>query len=276
MNEKAIFYALIGTNVLLYILAFALAFVKKKNMTLFVILLVIESVTVLFFASEYIELSKNARLGPERIVEFLYWFGVFFISITFTLLLVVAILAKMPSWHTVASILLSISLLWATFFIIDAIMEKQSAKQSAALQISRQALYEELLEKGELLTKDMGSRNIYYYNDKLYETRFYDEEIQSIFINEPDNSREDYYKNNYIRVYGVNEKYILMLEKNELDKFGDWIIYVENVGYMPLYSDGRFKAMNIIENNKYTVLNEEIHAKIQEKWGDRTTIKYSQ
>jgi len=54
-----------------------------------------------------------------------------------------------------------------------------------------------------------------------------------------------------------------MLSKTASGK-NHWMIYVENVGYM--FLGELYKAMYIIENNEYTVSDEEVHAKIQERW----------
>jgi len=211
MNEEVIFYAIIGTNVLMYILAFALAFFNKQDMTFYVILLVIESLIVLFCV--FACFSDGDPMGVGYLLS---WLAISLI--VFTLVLVITIFVKMPSWHTVVYILITIGFSWAIFFVVNAIMDKQSAKR-----------------------------------------------------------HEDYYKNNYIMVYEVevDKKFILMLKKSELEtnEFNIWIICEENdknFGYN--ISWGGEKVREILIYNEYKVLNEEIHAKIQEKWGDKNKI----
>ena len=132
MSEKEIFYAIIGANVLLYILAFALACVKKQKVTFYIALLVIEALVVLPWIIGDIEHERgihNLERGIEEALR-LIWL------IAFTLVLSVAIFLKTPSWYVAAYILITIGLL----FVIDAIMDRQSAKQLGHYKYVREIL----------------------------------------------------------------------------------------------------------------------------------------
>ena len=262
MNERVIFYTIIGTNVLLYVLAFSLAFIKKQNMTSYVTLLIIESVITLLFISLYS--GGGDPMGKGFLLVFFT-----IILIVLTLALVIAIFVKMPSSHTAAYILIIIGFSLAISFAIDAIMERESEKQSEAIKKEKQTLYDLVSEKGELLLDNRRWSEIYYFNNALYGINFDNSDISLIYVRELDLNVNE---NDYIRVYEVNKKYILMLAKSALDEFDDWIVYVEKVGYMHLEKPNESlsnpwcgSAKEIIEKNEYIILDEDIHTKIQEK-----------
>ena len=96
MSEKAFFYTVVGINVLLYILAFGLAFTKKQNMTFYVILLAIESLLILFWIVDSIG-SDGGDAAGSGMAEGFYWLIMLAILIIFTLTLAITIPVKLNS-----------------------------------------------------------------------------------------------------------------------------------------------------------------------------------
>ena len=164
-----------------------------------------------------------------------------------------------PVLNIAAYIILTIGLLGATNLINDTIRKKNYAANKA----KNQEIYAEVSEKGECLNRShrFEPASIYYFNDKLYKIHFSNNEVSNIFIRNP----EHYDGNDYIRVYEVNKKYTLMLEKTALNDFNNWIIYVDNIGYFHLGDHIPFYGIMRYEHNEYTILDEELHTKILER-----------
>ncbi|MCL2681995.1 MAG: hypothetical protein FWE63_00750 [Bacteroidales bacterium] len=204
---------------------------------------------------------KRVITGPIGLVGTLILISPILLAFIIGIVVIIKNTDAKPFLNVIVYIVLTIGFLWTTDFVSDTISEKKYA----ASKIQRKGLYEEVSEKGErLIDIEVGVNfELYYFNDKLYEVHFSNDEIENVFVCNPElwkNTDE----NDYIKVYEVNEKYVLMLAKRALDTFDRWMIYMENVGYM--YLGECYKTMYIIENNEYTILDKDIHTKIQEGW----------
>ena len=173
--------------------------------------------------------------------------------------------------NIVLYIILTVASLWITSSINDKIDEKDHQ----ALINGIKTLYKEVSEKGELLDDNKYWSELYYYNDNLYDISYNNYEVSLIFDIKPNVNINE---NDYIRVYEVNKKYILMLAKSALNTFDNWIMYVNNVGYFRLENpdmepmDDMFGVVErIIKNNKYIILDKDIDTKLQEKWKSNLT-----
>jgi hypothetical protein len=228
----------------------------KMFSKIMLLIVLITYVGIIVYYNFVIKRVVTGRIGLEGLMILIF-------PILFAFIIGIVVIVKnadiKPFLNAVIYIILTIGLLWTTDFVNDTIRRKKYATS----KIQKQALYEEVSGKGKcLISIEVGRYfEIYYFNDKLYEIIYSNDEVSLIFVNNPVLYIDE---NDYIRVYEVNKKYILMLAKRDLDTFDYWKIYIENVGYMNL---GEFhNAMYIIENNEYTILNEDIHTKIQKEW----------
>ena len=99
MSEKTQFFTLVGINVLMYILAFGIAYAKKQNMTFYIIWLVIESALLLFWIVGNIQ-GEGASRGDAAgsgLAEGFYWLIFYAILIIFTLTLTTVIVIRLNS-----------------------------------------------------------------------------------------------------------------------------------------------------------------------------------
>jgi len=99
MSEKTQFFILIGLNVLMYILAFGIAYAKKQNMTIYIILLVIESALLLFWIVGNIQSEGTSRgdAAGSGLAEAIYWLFFYAVLIIFTLTLATIIVIRLNS-----------------------------------------------------------------------------------------------------------------------------------------------------------------------------------
>ena len=99
MSEKTQFLTLVGINVLMYVLAFGIAYVKKQGMTFYTLLLVLESALILFWIAGNIQ-SEGANRGDAAgsgMAEGFYWLIFVAILIIFTLTLATTIVIRLNS-----------------------------------------------------------------------------------------------------------------------------------------------------------------------------------
>ena len=122
MSEKAFFYTIIGINVLLYILAFGLAHIKKQGMTFYTILLAIESFLVLFWIVSNIQPQGASRgdAAGSGMAEGFYWLIMLAILIIFILTLATTIVIKLNS-PTVWKCLIATPFAIGAFYLIYSI-----------------------------------------------------------------------------------------------------------------------------------------------------------
>ena len=99
MEEKTFFFTLVGINVLMYILAFGIAYYKKQDMVLYTILLIIEFGLILFWIVGNIqsERTSSGDAAGSGMAEGLYWLTFCAILIIFTLILASIIVIRLNS-----------------------------------------------------------------------------------------------------------------------------------------------------------------------------------
>jgi len=122
MEEKTFFFILVGINVLMYILAFGIAYTKKQNMAFYITLLVIESALILFWIVGNIHSEGTSRgdAAGSGMAEGFYWLIFVAILIIFTLILATTIVIRLNSptvWKTLIAIPFVLAVLYGIYCI---------------------------------------------------------------------------------------------------------------------------------------------------------------
>lgn len=99
MSERTVFFILLGINMLIYILAFWLAYAKKQSLTFYIILLAIESVLLLFWitGNTHSEGTSHSDAAGSGMAEGFYWLIFYAIVIIFTLIVAITIVVRLNS-----------------------------------------------------------------------------------------------------------------------------------------------------------------------------------
>lgn len=233
---------------------------KYKNMMnmISITTLIVALATYIFVVLYWRWLDSNSGIsGPMGLGGLI----IFIMPILLTFITGIIIVAKranaQPFLNVVLYIILIIGSLLATVFINGQIKKYQEKISEKA----RQAKDKTMRENGECLYDDV----IYYYNGEL--RQIYNNSSKAICY--VANLDLNVVERDYIKVYKVNNKYTFMLAKSSVDRlFDEWIIYVEDVGYMlwcGSWGSGRQDKIRIVQrivrSNEYIILDENIHSK---------------
>ena len=244
---------------------------KHKNMINMIstTTLIVALVTYILVVLYLILLNSNSgmNIGLGGLI-------IYMIPILITFIIGIIIVAKranaQPFLSVIIYIILTIGFLFATVAIKGVVIKAVITTYA----IAGRTMDKTMIKKGERLYNNLYYDNtgyaIYYYNGELREINvFENNKTSSKIISTVANLDLNVVERDYIKVYEINKKYTFLLEKSAVNSFNEWIIYVENVGYMRWLGgwerhDIIFVVKCIIRSNEYIILDEDIHSKFFE------------